>query len=129
MRLTRPTLVNPHVITSEQKDLPNTLFTQLLEKDVTAVRGAESLAAGQFMLLPQSFGNIYLGETFSSYICVHNCTPYAVQNVVVKADLQSDKLKISLPIHAGKQTPITLQPNETLDDIIHHEVKEIGVHM
>lgn len=46
-----------------------------------------------------------------------------------QADLQSDKLKISLPIHAGKPTPITLQPNETLDDIIHHEVKEIGVHM
>lgn len=84
MRLTRPTLVNPMVITSEPKDLPNTLFTQILEKDVTAVRGSETLAAGQFMLLPQSFGNIYLGETFSSYICVHNCTPYPVQNVVVK---------------------------------------------
>lgn len=129
MRLTRPTLVNPQVITSEARDLPGELFTQLLSKDVTAVRGAETLAAGQFMLLPQSFGNIYLGETFSSYICVHNCTPYAVPNVVVKADLQSDKLKISLPINAGKPTPVTLQPNDTLDDIIHHEVKEIGVHM
>lgn len=129
MRLTRPKLVNPTVITSEPKDLPNTLFTQLLEKDVSAVRGAETIGAGQFMLLPQSFGNIYLGETFSSYICVHNCTPYPVQNVVVKVDLQSDKMKISLPIHAARQSPITLQPNETLDDIIHHEVKEIGVHM
>lgn len=84
MRLTRPTLVNPQVITSEAKDLPGELFTQLLEKDVTSVRGAETLAAGQFMLLPQSFGNIYLGETFSSFICVHNCTPYPVQKVVVK---------------------------------------------
>lgn len=129
MRLTRPTLVNPNVITSERKDLAGTLFTQILENDVTAVRGTETLAAGQFMLLPQSFGNIYLGETFSSYICVHNCTPYPVQSVVVKADLQSDKTRISLPIHANKQTPITLQPNETLDDVIHHEVKEIGIHM
>lgn len=84
MRLTRPTLVNPLVITSEAKDLANTLFTQILESDVTAVRGTETIAAGQFMLLPQSFGNIYLGETFSSYICVHNCTPYPVQSVVVK---------------------------------------------
>lgn len=150
MRLTRPTLVNPLVITSEAKDLPNTLFSQILENDVTSVRGTETIAAGQFMLLPQSFGNIYLGETFSSYICVHNCTPYPVQSVVVKvrgsltfisitstslrwffyfqADLQSDKTRISLPIHAN-QTPITLQPNETLDDVIHHEVKEIGIHM
>lgn len=84
MRLTRPTLVNPLVITSEAKDLPNTLFSQILENDVAAVRGTETIAAGQFMLLPQSFGNIYLGETFSSYICVHNCTPYPVQSVVVK---------------------------------------------
>lgn len=84
MRLTRPTLVNPLVLTSEAKDLPSTLFTQILESDVTAVRGTESIAAGQFMLLPQSFGNIYLGETFSSYICVHNCTTFAVQSVVVK---------------------------------------------
>lgn len=84
MRLTRPTLVNPLVITSEAKDLPNTLFSQILENDVTSVRGTETIAAGQFMLLPQSFGNIYLGETFSSYICVHNCTPYPVQSVVVK---------------------------------------------
>lgn len=129
MRLTRPTLVNPQVITSEQKDLPQTLFTQILKNDVTAVQGTETISAGQFMLLPQSFGNIYLGETFSSYICVHNCTTHPVQSVSVKADLQSDKTRISLPIHVNKQTPITLHPNETMDDVIHHEVKEIGIHM
>jgi hypothetical protein len=27
---------------------------------------------GGLLVLPQSFGNIYLGETFSSYVCVHN---------------------------------------------------------
>ena len=27
---------------------------------------------GSLLVLPQSFGNIYLGETFSSYVCVHN---------------------------------------------------------
>lgn len=84
MRLTRPTLVNPQIVTSERKDLPQTLFTQILENDVTAVKGTETISAGQFMLLPQSFGNIYLGETFSSYICVHNCTTHPVQSVSVQ---------------------------------------------
>lgn len=84
MRLTRPTLINPTVVTSERTDLPNNLFTKILENDITAVNGTETIAAGQFMLLPQSFGNIYLGETFSSYICVHNCTPNPVQSVSVK---------------------------------------------
>ncbi len=84
MRLTRPTLINPTVVTSEKTDLANNLFTKILENDITAVNGTETIAAGQFMLLPQSFGNIYLGETFSSYICVHNCTPNPVQSVSVK---------------------------------------------
>lgn len=83
MRLTRPTLVSPEVIISESKDLPQNLFTQMVETDATAVKGSEQIAAGQFMLLPQSFGNIYLGETFSSYICVHNCTSHPVEEIRV----------------------------------------------
>lgn len=129
MRLTRPTLVSPDIIISESTDLPGNLFTKMVENDATAVKGSEALAAGQFMLLPQSFGNIYLGETFSSYICLHNCTIHPVQGVFVTAELQSDKTKIILPINENKNTPITLNPNDTLDDVIHHEVREIGVHI
>lgn len=80
------------------------------------------------MLLPQAFRNIYLGETFSSYVCVYNCTPHNVNKVKVKADLQTLNTKISLPIHQNRE-PVTLGPNETLDDTIHHEVKEIGNHV
>lgn len=129
MRLTRPTLVSPDIITSEPTDLPSSLFTQMIENDATAAKGSEQLATGQFMLLPQSFGNIYLGETFSSYICLHNCTTHPVQGVNVTAELQSDKTKISLPINENKKTQITLNPDETFDDVIHHEVREIGVHI
>ena len=31
-----------------------------------------TLLISSTQVLPQSFGNIYLGETFSSYVCVHN---------------------------------------------------------
>ena len=31
-----------------------------------------TLLISVIQVLPQSFGNIYLGETFSSYVCVHN---------------------------------------------------------
>ncbi|KAI9582602.1 probable trafficking protein particle complex subunit 13 homolog [Glossina fuscipes] len=129
MRLTRPTLVGPQVITCEPKDLPHFSLRQSLENEGTTVAGAETLAVGQFMLLPQSFGNIYLGETFSSYICVHNCTSHTVEGVSVKADLQSNSTRISLPIHENKSKPATLAPDETLDDVIRYEVKEIGTHV
>lgn len=88
MRLTRPTLVTPEVIVSESKDLPQNLFSDMVENDATTVKGSEQIAAGQFMMLPQSFGNIYLGETFSSYICVHNCTTHPVEEVRVTVSSQ-----------------------------------------
>ncbi|CAD7015230.1 probable trafficking protein particle complex subunit 13 homolog [Ceratitis capitata] len=129
MRLTRPTLIGPQVISCENRDLPQqTLRRRMLEHESTTVAGAETLAAGQFMLLPQSFGSIYLGETFASYICVHNCTTYSVEGVTVKADLQSNTTRINLPM-IEKQTSTTLAPDQTLDDVIRYEVKEIGTHI
>ncbi|TMW46077.1 hypothetical protein DOY81_008849 [Sarcophaga bullata] len=102
---------------------------QVFESEGTSIAGSEFLAAGQFMLLPQSFGNIYLGETFSSYICVHNCTSHTVEGVTVKADLQSNNTRINLPMHENKAKPAALGPDETLDDVIRYEVKEIGTHI
>lgn len=128
MRLTKPTLVAPAVVTSESKDLPQLIFNNLLKKD-PAASGMENLALGQFMLLPQSFGIIYLGESFSSYVCVHNNTTHPVADVSVRADLQSKTTRINLPIHSNKTLPVTLNPGDTLDDVIHHEVVEIGTHM
>jgi len=84
MRLTRPTLVNTQITTAEIKDIPQNHLNNLLKQDVTSSNGIETISSGQFMLLPQSFGSIYLGETFSSYVCVHNCTTHIVNSVSVK---------------------------------------------
>ena len=40
--------------------------------------------------LPQSFGSIFLGETFTSYVIAHNGSKEAVQNVQVKVCVQYD---------------------------------------
>lgn len=84
MRLTRPTLSSPLPVTCDTKDLPANLLNIALQQDITAVQGIETVSIGQFLLLPQSPVNIYLGETFSSYICVHNETKDVVRNVAVK---------------------------------------------
>lgn len=34
-----------------------------------------------------------------------------------------------MPIHVNKQIPTVLHPDQTLDDVIHYEVKEIGTHI
>ena len=56
MRLTRPTLCSPIVVTCDSKDLPGSLLNNDLKRDITSVPGIETLSAGQFLLLPQSFG-------------------------------------------------------------------------
>ncbi|XP_065331752.1 trafficking protein particle complex subunit 13 [Cloeon dipterum] len=126
MRLTRPSLFSSMVVTCEQGDVPGNLFTNDLKKDLTAVTGSETLAVGQFLLLPQSFGNLYLGETFSSYVCVQNNSSVTVKDVAVKSDLQTSSQKVSL---SAIRAPQELQPRHTVDEVIHHEVTELGTHI
>ncbi|CAG9860370.1 unnamed protein product [Phyllotreta striolata] len=126
MRLTRPTLASPFPVTCDSKDLPGNLLNNALQQDPTSVEGTETLCVGQFLLLPQNPVNIYLGETFSSYICVYSETETAVTNISVKVDLQTISQRISL---SSNPPTATLPPEKTVDVVIHHEVKEIGTHI
>lgn len=45
----------------------------------------------------------------------------------IKADLQTSTQIIPLSNH--KEEIKELPPNRTIDEVIHHEVKEIGTHM
>ena len=81
------------------------LFTKSLISDVNSAPRLTSLAPGALLVLPQvilasnwslllilashwsifqSFGNIYLGETFSSYVCVHNDSTEVCSSVSVR---------------------------------------------
>lgn len=128
MRLTKPALISPNIVTCDSKDLPGNILNNFLKDDATSVTQMETLAAGQFLLLPQSFGNIYLGETFSCYVCVHNETNQPVQSVSIKADLQTNSQRIVLTTQQS-QNPTMLDVEETLSDVIHHEVKDLGTHI
>lgn len=84
MRLTRPSLASQLPITCDSRDLPGNLLNNALQHDPMSVEGTETLCAGQFLLLPQNPVNIYLGETFSSYVCVYSESKQDVNNVTVK---------------------------------------------
>ncbi|XP_074094942.1 trafficking protein particle complex subunit 13 [Cotesia typhae] len=127
MRLTRPTMATSVIVTCDSTDLPGNTLNNELKNDCTSLQGMESLAVGQFMVLPQSFGNIYLGEIFSCYLCVHNGSNQLVKHINVKADLQTSTQTIQL---SNKNVNIEeLAPDNTIDEVIHHEVKEIGTHI
>lgn len=129
MRLSRPTLVGPQIFHSEPTDPGHESLRQMMKDDGTAVPGPETMAIGQFLLLPQSFGSVYLGETFSSYICVHNRTDRVVEGVTLKAHIQTNENRVNLLLKDSSGKPNNLSSGQTLDDIIYYEVKEIGTHM
>ncbi|XP_053303987.1 trafficking protein particle complex subunit 13 isoform X4 [Spea bombifrons] len=127
MRLTKPTLFTNIPVTCEDRDLPGDLFNNLMKDDPSTVKGAEMLMLGEMLTLPQNFGNIFLGETFSSYISVHNDSNQIVKDIQVKADLQTSSQRLNLS--ASTSVVAELKPDSCIDDVIHHEVKEIGTHI
>ncbi|TRY92588.1 hypothetical protein DNTS_020502 [Danionella cerebrum] len=127
MRLTKPTLFTNMPVTCEDRDLPGDLFLRLMKDDPSTVKGAETLILGEMLTLPQNFGNIFLGETFSSYISVHNDSSQVVKDILVKADLQTSSQRLNLS--ASNSAVSELKPECCIDDVIHHEVKEIGTHI
>ncbi|MGH0162247.1 UNVERIFIED_CONTAM: hypothetical protein FKN15_047682 [Acipenser sinensis] len=66
--------------------LKGDLFGQLMKEDPSTIKGAETIMLGEMLTLPQNFGNIFLGETFSSYISVHNDSTQVVKDILVKTD-------------------------------------------
>ena len=94
-----------------------------------------NLAISQFLLLPDSFGDIYLGELFSAFISVVN----GVQDVPFKQISMTVRLQTSNATHdlydsraakdelAASQAR-TLNPNETMDMVVQHTLSELGTH-
>ncbi len=72
--------------------------------------------------------SIFLGETFSSYLSVRNDSRETVTEVLLKAELQAGQQRTMLT-SADQQPLAQLAPEDSLDDIVNHEVKDLGVHM
>ncbi|KAF8894395.1 hypothetical protein BD779DRAFT_1660406 [Infundibulicybe gibba] len=83
--------------------------------------------AGELLVLPSSFGSIQLGETFSSCICVNNEAQIEVGAVSLKVEMQTATTKILLAGKGGAEHALAM--GDTMETIIHHEIKEMGQHV
>jgi hypothetical protein len=95
-----------------------------------------------YLLLPDSFGDIYLGERFSAYIAIVNGFPQVpFYNVVLSVRLQTTSTVIDLqdtipsikpgitnPNNPGSITFPILSQNESADVIVAHTLNELGTH-
>ncbi|VDH91879.1 trafficking protein particle complex subunit 13 [Mytilus galloprovincialis] len=128
MRLTKPGLMAFHPLISDNRDLPGQLFSKLNDTDIAKPIGLPYFGLDDLLTLPQNFGNIFLGETFSSYISVHNDSMHTCKEIVLKVDLQTSSQRLMLS--GANSDPVgELGPDHSIDDVIHHEVKELGTHI
>jgi hypothetical protein len=54
---------------------------------------------------------------------------YNIGLILWQADLQTSSQRIPLSGHQIESVTAELHPQDTVDDVIHHEVKEVGTHM
>ncbi|CAL1529945.1 unnamed protein product [Lymnaea stagnalis] len=128
MRLTKPTLMPHQPLITASRDLCGDILNRLNDSEIARTPGLGSFPLGNLLTLPQNFGNIFLGETFSSYISVHNDSSQLCKEITLKADLQTASQRLSLSSVSSQPIP-ELQPDHSIDDVIHHEVKELGTHI
>lgn len=118
MRLTKPSFLPNLPILTEFCDLKS-CYT----KDYSI---EESFDNSNILLLPQSFGSIFLGETFICYLSINNDSSNDATNINLKADLQNSTNKTIL---FNKVVKDKLSSGSSNDHIISHEVKELGIHI
>jgi len=116
MRLAKPSFLSNIPIMSENNDFASTKDSLIEEQFVNS----------NILLLPQSFGSIFLGETFVCYLSINNDSDKSTSNITLKADLQTSSQKTIL-LHEMVATDLSSGCSN--DHIISHEVKELGTHM
>ncbi|GAA5795000.1 hypothetical protein HPULCUR_000350 [Helicostylum pulchrum] len=142
MRLSRPQLTSTLPIYYESNTEKTSPLVDGLESlnisDLTASHPIDrnqcneiqirDFGLSQMLKLPSAFGNIYLGENFSTFISINNESPFAVQQVGVKIELQTSSQRFVLS--DTTTAPSTeLEPQKTYDITVAHEIKELGVHI
>lgn len=81
------------------------------------------------LLLPDSFGVIHVGETFSAYLGVLNASAdMPVRGLTVSSQLQTPSRRIVLPSRLDN-TPCDIDPSGGVDAIVARRLEEVGPHI
>ena len=81
------------------------------------------------LLLPDSFGVIHVGETFSAYLGVLNASAnLPVRGLTVSSQLQTPSRRIQLPSRLDN-TPCDIDPAGGVDAIVSRRLEEVGPHI
>lgn len=132
--------------------LENDLLTNRWTSSSGAVTGSgwDSFPISDLLVLPNSFGTLYLGETFRTYLCVRNESSLVVREPSLRVEMQvgsSDPQASSsadgvrwhqlahliLPTPSGEDDqgkPVwELPPSQPLETALGYDIKDLGPHV
>ncbi|KAI3680689.1 hypothetical protein L6452_35462 [Arctium lappa] len=115
-------LLHPNSASMEPSPADLTYHNRFLLHDASDAMGVPGL-----LVLPQSFGAIYLGETFCSYISINNSSNFEVRDIIIKSEIQTERQRILL-LDTSKAPVESIRAGGRYDFIVEHDVKELGAH-
>ena len=84
------------------------------------------------LILPQSFGNIYVGEQFKCALALANAVYQPIHRVSVRAELQTNNKRLALlESNPSENTDMsgTFEPQRVASAILSHTLTDVGVHV
>ncbi|XP_005366687.1 trafficking protein particle complex subunit 13 [Microtus ochrogaster] len=121
MRLTKPTLFTNIPVTCEEKDLPAAY------RQVTLSEEGCSNQDSPLTWATPSAGSLCKDLEEGNICSLTACPRLASKSIPSLADLQTSSQRLNLS--ASNAAVAELKPDCCIDDVIHHEVKEIGTHI
>ncbi|KAJ2775952.1 hypothetical protein IWQ57_000109 [Coemansia nantahalensis] len=91
------------------------------------LRPLDAFPLAETLVLPRSFGTMYLGEVFGAQLCVCNESALVVRDVAVRVVMQTATQQLALVAAGG--TGQQLGAGQPLGLQATHEIKELGTHV
>ncbi|KAH7341393.1 hypothetical protein B0J17DRAFT_714577 [Rhizoctonia solani] len=132
MRVSRPSLAahplpffsDSNVLAAHSRASPLSLESQPIDGVPSTLR---DLGQSQVLLLPEAFGTISLGETFTSALCINNESSHTVLGSHLLVEMQTATNKTTLGQIGGIDS--RLEPGQMFTLVVSHEMKELGQHV
>ncbi len=125
MRLCRPSFHQYQPVAAEPEDVLGELDSVGSSTDGGA---GDGFGLTGILTLPPNFGNIFMGENFSSYISVFNQTDATVGAVGIKAELQTKTKRLTL-LDTTDEPMLQFAGGGNRDFIVESPLRELGTHI
>ncbi|CAF0719209.1 unnamed protein product [Adineta ricciae] len=128
MRLSKPALYQNIPVYGEEES-SSSVDAFLTGQSHDMAIGDDHSVLSHLLVLPYSFGNVFLGEIFSAIVALHNQSDQILHDVILKTDIQTATQRITLNVTDQiDSNKLELAPDQSISRVLQHEVKELGNH-